>query len=339
MVDGIYQSVMAFFIPFFFLCLTNSAAYDGLQVSNRLFLGVYIAHPAVLVINLYILFNMHRWDYSLLIVIAVSDLFVFFWTGVYTSTTYSAAFYDAAAECYGQSTFWLAFFFTPAFCLAPNMFFKAFRQWRFPQEIDRIRNQWKDGKFAYLDDQPDPAELLLAEYQGVSDDHLQIEDNNDNHDEHKSGGGSGSRVANGSVNSSRRPIYPPSEATHTQNGSDATTYTYHTRDPSADVVIDIEAVRSNEGFDFGFGGGMPYSRPSIDRTRPSYDRVRASIDRVRPSYEASDDFTSAAMLSRMESSRSARDDQLQQGEGPRRFNLNTVRRRGMSAFSKKSVDP
>jgi phospholipid-translocating ATPase len=41
---------------------------------------------------------------------------------------------------------------------------------------------------------------------------------------------------------------------------------------------------------------------STDRMRRSFDRTRMSMDRVRPSFEATDDFTSAAMLTRMESS-------------------------------------
>jgi phospholipid-translocating ATPase len=43
----------------------------------------------------------------------------------------------------------------------------------------------------------------------------------------------------------------------------------------------------------------------MERPRPSYDRMRASMDRVRPSFEASNDFTSAARLARVESSHSA----------------------------------
>jgi len=115
--------------------------------------------------------------------------------------------------------------------------------------------------------------------------------------------------------------------TRTQNGSDGTNYTMHDRDRmSNDVQREDELTQD-----------VPV-RPSIDRARPSYDRIRMSMDRVRPSLEASNDFTSAARLSRIESSHSTHG----LGDivtGQRRFNLNTVRKRGLSAFSKKSIDP
>ena len=41
---------------------------------------------------------------------------------------------------------------------------------------------------------------------------------------------------------------------------------------------------------------------SVDYVRRSHDRTRHSFERVRQSFEASNDFTSAAMLHRMESS-------------------------------------
>jgi phospholipid-translocating ATPase len=53
--------------------------------------------------------------------------------------------------------------------------------------------------------------------------------------------------------------------------------------------------------------GLPplANRMSSDcRVRPSFDRARMSMDRVRPSFEQSNEFTSAAMLTRMESAHS-----------------------------------
>jgi phospholipid-translocating ATPase len=89
----------------------------------------------------------------------------------------------------------------------------------------------------------------------------------------------------------RRPLKAPSVAptatTHnprSQNGSDGTDYTRHRM--SLEPPMEVP------------------SRKSADKPRPSFDRMRASMDRVRPSFEASRDFTSAAMLTRMESSQS-----------------------------------
>ncbi|KAK4187296.1 hypothetical protein QBC35DRAFT_235944 [Podospora australis] len=317
MIDGVYQSAAVFFIPFIFVTLTATAAANGLDIAERTRLGCYIAHPAVLTINAYILINTYRWDWLTLLAIVISDVFIFFWTGVYTASTYASTFYEAAPQIYQELTFWMCFIVTPAICLLPRVVVKCIQKQMFPYDVDIIREQAKQGLF----DDPNAAAANAAASEGLE------------------GTSTGSSTSSGklsgrsrkskhqqyaSVDEDRRPIYPPSIATHntrTQNGSDGTNYMMQGR-PSMDLQEDeIEAEQRQPG------------RPSIERTRPSYDRVRRSIDRVRPSFEASNDFTSAARLSRIESTHSA------QGlPGQRRFNLTTVRKRGLSAFSKKSID-
>lgn len=316
MADGVYQSAACFFIPFVFVTMTATAAGNGLDIAERTRLGCYVAHPAVFTINGYILINTYRWDWLTLLAIAISDFFIFFWTGVYTASTYAATFYEAAPQIYQELTFWMCLIVTPAICLLPRVVVKAFQKQMFPYDVDIIREQAKQGLF---DDPQAAAAAAAAANEGLE------------------GTSTGSSTSSGklsnrskkskhqqyaSVDEDRRPIYPPSIATHntrTQNGSDGTNYMMQGR-PSTDLLEDEQ--------------GQPQAgRPSIERARPSYDRVRRSIDRVRPSFEASNDFTSAARLSRIESTHSA------QGlPGQRRFNLTTVRKRGLSAFSKKSID-
>ncbi|KAM0812980.1 putative Phospholipid-transporting ATPase [Seiridium cardinale] len=269
MVDGIYQSVMVFFIPYLTFINAGFITGNGLDVEDRIRLGCYVAHPAVLTINLYILINTYRWDWIMLLVVVLSDLFIFFWTGVYSSTTYSSSFYGAAAQIYGQASFWAVFVITPVICILPRYAIKAIQKVYFPYDVDIIREQVSMGKFKHID-------------------------HHDTSEESVKTGSSESTTASAvkrhqqfpSVDEDRRPIYPPtlhSTTTHnarSQNGSDGTNYTRH--EPSTEIVV----------------------RPSLDRVRPSYDRMRASMDRMRPSYEQSNDFTSAAMLGRYESTRS-----------------------------------
>jgi phospholipid-translocating ATPase len=312
MIDGIYQSVMSFFIPYLFVITTFTASTQGLDISDRLHLGMYIAHPAILTINLYIMINTYRWDWLFLLVVVISDLFIFFWTGVYTQFTYSGPLYKAAPECYSQLTFWMAFIITPAICIFPRFAIKCVQKTFWPYDVDIIREQEKQGKFKHLD--------AASPVMGVQETLPGSSDSSARRSKH-------AQYATGSIDEDRRPIYPPSVATHntrTQNGSDGTNYTMHNRN-SVEMPVHNEGIEGIED--------MPV-RPSIERARPSYDRVRASVDRVRASYEASNDFTSAARLSRIESSHSAQN----HPNGQRRFGLTTVRRRGMSAFSKKSVD-
>ncbi|KAM0123669.1 hypothetical protein ACHAP3_010949 [Botrytis cinerea] len=268
MVDGFYQSIMCFFIPY--LTITNGpfASLNGLDVSERTRLGCYIAHPTVFTINLYILINLYRWDWLMLLVIAVSDLFIFFWTAVYGSNISAAAFYQAAPQVYGQLSFWAVMLVTPVVCILPRYAIKALQKVYWPYDVDIIREQVQQGKFDHLQPTKEAEEKGPKNIASMS-----LDPSN-----------KGKHAQYPSVDEDRRPIYPPSVTTHntrTQNGSDGTNSTDHNA-PSVEMPV----------------------RTSIDRARPSYDRIRASMDQVRASYEASHDFTTAAGLTRIESSHS-----------------------------------
>ncbi len=139
MIDGVYQSGMCFFIPYLTLIGAPFVTSNGLDVADRLRLGVYIAHPAVLTINLYILINTYRWDWLMLLVVSLSDLFIFFWTGIYSSTASSATFIGAAAQCYAQASFWAVLFITPVMCIFPRYAVTAMQNEHFPYDVDIIR--------------------------------------------------------------------------------------------------------------------------------------------------------------------------------------------------------
>lgn len=308
MLDGTYQGVMSFFIPYLVVAGSPFVTTNGLDVSDRVRFGAYIAHPAVVTINLYILINSYQWDWLIVLVVVVSDLFVFFWTGVFTSNTYSQWFYEAAPQVYAEPSFWAVFIITPIMCMFPRFSIKALQKVYWPYDVDIIREQVQQGKFDRL--QPAPVGQTLAGGRSTA--------------------GSSPSLAKGNAGAfnghdDERPIYPPSVATHTrtQTGSDGTNYTGH-RMSMEQQQLEHQPLDQLPPMEH-----IP-TRPSIDRARPSYDRVRASMDRVRPSYEASNDFTSAARLSRVESSRS------RGGPPPSSHNLFAGRLRGLSIISAKS---
>ena len=310
MVDGVYQSIMVFFIPYFIFFQGQSASFNGLDLSERYRFATYIAHPAVLVINGYILMNTQRWDWLMLLIVCISDLFIFFWTGVWTSTTASANYMGAALECYQEATFWANFCLVPIICLFPRFVIKAIQKVYFPYDIDIIREQELLGYFDHLRSTPLDKELSKTEKNGKS--------GNSESSDSTAGGVVVERQRYMSVDDEMRPMYPPSTMTrtthqqHSQNGSDSTGYTTgHNRHslevpmPSgAGVRSSIERIPTQNSALVrpSFDRVQSQSRPSMDRARPSFDRMRASMDRVRSSYEASNDFTSAARLSQIESS-------------------------------------
>lgn len=274
MLDGLYQSVICFFMGYLLFAPANFVTSNGLNLNDRLRMGVYIACPVIVVINLYILMNTYRWDWLMLLIVAISIVLIWFWTGVWTSSTISAQFYKAATEVYGQLTFWALTLLTIIVSLLPRFCAKAIQKVYLPRDIDIIREQVRLGKFDYLKHVETGAPPNKVSSTSSSD---------------VSGASKPSKRESTPVPDDERPIYPPSVAAtgttrnpRSHNGSDGTDYTGH---------------RSSLD--------RPVRPQSFDRPRPSFDRMRVSIDRIRPSYEASNDFTSAALLTRMESSNTA----------------------------------
>ncbi|KAF7898689.1 hypothetical protein EAF00_005135 [Botryotinia globosa] len=273
MADGLYQSVMIFFMAY---CLFDSGTFvtsSGQNIDDRERFGVYVAPAAVVAINVYILINTYRWDWLMVLLVTISILLVWFWTGVYSSFTSSDYFYKAAAQIFAQATFWAVTCLSVVIALLPRFAIKAVQKVYFPYDVDIIREQVRQGKFDYLDKSDERMDAMSKDGSSASSSEITKPSKH---------------IHYPSIDEDQRPIYPPSVAptntTHnprSQNGSDGTDFTRHR-------------------------GSMDQLGPrvSVDRPRPSFDRLRTSCDRVRPSFEASNDFTSAALLTRLESSQS-----------------------------------
>lgn len=271
MLDGLYQSVICFYMAYLTFQPGNFVTSNGLNIEDRTRFGAYVAHSTVIVINVYILLNTYRWDWLMVVLVVVSSLLVFFWTGIFSSFVGSAFFYKAAAEVFAQPTFWAVTCLSVILSLLPRFCVKFVQKVYFPYDVDIIREQVRQGKYDYLEKKDQSEDTM--------------EDSSTSSDIAKPS----KHTHYPSIDEDRRPIYPPSVAptatTHnggrSQSGSDGTEFTRHRSS------IEHPAVR-----------------PSVDRARPSYDRIRASMDRIRPSFEQSNDLTSAAMLTRFESSHS-----------------------------------
>lgn len=272
MFDGIYQSLICFFMGYLLFAPANFVTSSGLNVNDQSRMGVYIACATIVVVNVYVLLNTYRWDWLMLLLVFISIVLIWFWTGVYTASTLAGQFYGAASQVYGQLTFWVLSLLTISVCLLPRFVSKAYQKLYQPRDIDIIREQVRMGMYDYLDQYeayvPPNSKVSSAACSDVSQPSKKP-----------------SKEPT-PLPDDERPIYPPSIAAtgttrnpRSQNGSDGTEYTGHRL-------------------------SMDYATPAQERVRPSFDRMRSSIDRIRPSYEASNDFTSAALLTRVESSHS-----------------------------------
>lgn len=275
MLDAAYQSVICYFMVYLLFAPGIFVTSGGQDVGDRNRVGVYVATGSVIVVNTYILLNTYRWDWLMVLLVSISTLLVFFWTGVWSASPELAEFfYQAAAQVFSQPSFWAVTFLIIIICLLPRFTIKFVQKVYFPYDVDIIREQVRQGKFKYLDD-VDESDISKSQSSSASSsDFAMPSKQNLNFDDEY------------------RPLKAPSVApttnTHnarSQNGSDGTDYTRHRS--SLEPRMEVTSPKS-----------------AADRPRPSFDRMRASMDPVRPSFEASRDFTSAAMLSRMESSQS-----------------------------------
>lgn len=251
MVDGLYQSVICFFMAYCLFFPANAVTDNGLSIDDRERFGAYVAPAAVIAINTYILLNTYRWDWLMFLLVVVSILLVWFWTGVYSAFKSSEFFYKAAPQVFAQPTFWAVTALSVILSLLPRFCIKTIQKIYFPYDVDIVREQVRQGKFAYLDVGGSPEDSMSKESTTSSD------------------------IA--------KPIAATANTHNTRShtGSDGTDFTRHR------TSIEQRQVR-----------------PSMDRARPSFDRMRQSMDRIRPSFEQSNDFTSAALLTRLESSHS-----------------------------------
>lgn len=284
MADGIYQSVICFYMAYLVFRPANFVTSNGLSIDDQKRVGVYVACATIAVVNIYILLNTYRWDWLMLLLVSISILLIWWWTGVYTAFPSSLYFYKAAPQTYGQLTFWLQTLLTISICLLPRFTVKAFQKVFVPYDVDIVREQIRLGKFSYLDQYEAYVPPKPLSSPSSSDISQPVKSN---------------QIGSATLADDERPIYPPSVAPtgttdnpRSQNGSDGTDYT--------GPRLSLEQP----------------TRPSFDRPRPSFDRMRNSMDRIRPSYEASNDFTSAALLTRLESSHSAVHSPTRSAHGP-----------------------
>ena len=237
MVDGIYQSSIAFFMVYLLFSPANFVTGNGLDIGDLKRMGIILATVAVCAANFYVLFNTYRWDWIMLLVVIISTIMVWTWTGLYTTFTGSYQFYKGGAEVYGTLVFWAVLFVGVIICLLPRFTVKVIQKFYFPLDVDIIREQVRQGKFDYLKEttafippSPEKAASKISSQSSKCNKSAKAHMGDDD----------------------MRPIYPPSVAptatTHnprSQNGSNSTDYTFR---------------RSIEG--------LP-PRMSMDRPRPS----------------------------------------------------------------------
>lgn len=243
MADGLYQSVVIFFVAYLLFRSGIFVTANGQGLDDRERFGTFIAPAAIFVINTYILLNTYRWDWLMALLVVISILLVWTWTGIYSSFVSADYFYKAAAQVFGEATFWAVTGLSIVISLLPRFLVKFVQKVYRPYDVDIIREQVRQGKFDYLDNPKDSEEDSFSNDSSTSSDPAP------------------SKHHLYPIDDDQRPIYPPSVAQtntthnqHSQNGSDGTDFTGHRRSAENQLAV----------------------RQSVDRARPSFDRMRQS---------------------------------------------------------------
>lgn len=170
MVDALYQSVISFFFPY---CLyrTGFVGMSGRVMDHRFWMGIMVAGTLCIACNLYIFVHQYRWDWLSGLIIAISILIFFGWTGIWTLVVGLGEFFKAAAEVFGCAPFWACLFIGILVCLLPRLFYDFVQKLHWPSDVDIIRECELRGDFdAYPDnyDPTDPNRAKISDYSRIS---------------------------------------------------------------------------------------------------------------------------------------------------------------------------
>lgn len=141
MLDGLYQSAVCFFLPYFLFWKGGFVTFTGLDLNSTSEIGVFVACATVTIVNLYVMMNQQHWDWLFLLIVGLSVLSVWAWTGIYSEFSLNPTFYKIAAHVFGTASFWAVTFLMIIICFIPRFTAKTIQKFYFPYDSDIIREQ------------------------------------------------------------------------------------------------------------------------------------------------------------------------------------------------------
>ncbi|PLW29555.1 hypothetical protein PCASD_15964 [Puccinia coronata f. sp. avenae] len=137
MLDGTYQSIVSFWIPYFVYFHSTTVSVTGRDVSIWEF-GVTVACGAVFAANNLIAINTRYFPMFIIIVLTLSSTLVLVWTALYSALS---AFYFKDVVLYTFSTieFWASFILVQVLSLLPRAVYKYLQIQYWPRDSDIIR--------------------------------------------------------------------------------------------------------------------------------------------------------------------------------------------------------
>ncbi|KAF5097525.1 hypothetical protein D0Z00_002357 [Geotrichum galactomycetum] len=147
MSDGLYQSLISFFFPYFTYLGTGFISENGLAMDHRFWMGASVCTISVFSCNLFILMNQARWDVVSVTVNIVSSLIVIVWAALYSSLIASGELYSMASQLLSSASFWSVSLLGITLCLLPHYVMLSLQKVFRPTDLDIIREKWKKGDY------------------------------------------------------------------------------------------------------------------------------------------------------------------------------------------------
>ncbi|KAH9913379.1 phospholipid-translocating P-type ATPase [Amylocystis lapponica] len=144
MLDGLYQSVIVFFIPYFSWSLGVAASWNGRSIESLADFGTTVAVAAIFSANIYVGMNTRYWTVLTWIVVVGSSVVMLLWIVIY-SFFESTDFVDEVVVLFGEVTFWTTVVFSVVVALAPRFLIKIIKSAYMPLDKDIVREMWVLG--------------------------------------------------------------------------------------------------------------------------------------------------------------------------------------------------
>ncbi|CAE7072861.1 unnamed protein product [Rhizoctonia solani] len=144
MFDGLYQSAVVYFIPYFVWMNPPTLSWTGKGIDSLADFGTTVSVAAIIAANLYVGINTRYWTVLTWIVTIGSSAVLIIWIAVY-SQFMSIDFVDEFEILFGSMNFWGCVLISVSVAITPRFLVKAFTQAYMPLDKDIIREAWVAG--------------------------------------------------------------------------------------------------------------------------------------------------------------------------------------------------
>ncbi|KAI0354121.1 phospholipid-transporting ATPase 1 [Trametes cingulata] len=144
MLDGLYQSVVVFFIPYFVWTLDIAVSWNGKTIESLADFGTTVSVAAIIAANTYVGINTHYWTVITWVIVVGSSVVMLVWIAIYSAFP-SIDFVDEVVILFGGVTFWASVLISVVIALGPRFLVKFIKTSYMPLDKDIVREMWVLG--------------------------------------------------------------------------------------------------------------------------------------------------------------------------------------------------